>query len=281
MSESKDFNNLESDGILGLSPKSAQKGSDSGLAKHLFVYELKRDRVIEEAVFSVFLGQIDSKDRVETKSKVLFGGWDKSIVDGSYKLPNANDHGISWFNINSEYHWQVGLHGVEIGGAKVKKAGINAFFDSGASQVSAPLAEFETLLAKIKEAGKVCKFDELYRNWYCDCNYLDDEGWPEIKLTLGERTKTTEVYLLGADYLMYSAFWKRCMIRMNINYAFEDTWLMGVPFLQAYYAIHDLDQKKIGLVRINKNALIEVPRSISEDEKSAIKQLRSIRDFSL
>ena len=78
--ESKDFGNLESDGILGLSPYTEDKGNGA----NLFVYELKRDRVIENAIFSVFLGQIDSKNKVETTSKILFGGWDKYIVDESY-----------------------------------------------------------------------------------------------------------------------------------------------------------------------------------------------------
>jgi hypothetical protein len=44
------------------------------------------------------------------------------------------------------------------------------------------------------------------------------------------------------------------MIRMrgDLGDSFEDSWLLGVPFMQAYYTIHDMDNKKIGLVRINK-----------------------------
>ena len=68
--ESKDFMNLESDGILGLSPKTKEKGYDSGIMKHLFVNELKKDRVIEKAMFSVFLGAIDTRDYTETVSKI-------------------------------------------------------------------------------------------------------------------------------------------------------------------------------------------------------------------
>ena len=78
MFRSLDFTNLESDGILGLSPKSLHKG-EAGIAAHLFVYELKKDRVIDKAIFLVFLGILNTKDirnPKEVKSKVIFGGYD-------------------------------------------------------------------------------------------------------------------------------------------------------------------------------------------------------------
>jgi len=83
--------NLESDGILGLSPKTKEKGYDSGIMKHLFVNELKKDRVIEKAMFSIFLGSIDTRNYTETVSKIQFGGWQQSIVENSKRLPNRQD----------------------------------------------------------------------------------------------------------------------------------------------------------------------------------------------
>jgi len=62
--------NLESDGILGLSPRTKERGYDSGIMKHLLVNELKKDRVIDRAMFSVFLGTIDTRKYTETVSKI-------------------------------------------------------------------------------------------------------------------------------------------------------------------------------------------------------------------
>jgi hypothetical protein len=94
VSESKDFMNLESDGILGLSPRTKEKGYDSGIMKHLFVNELKKDRVIRRAMFSVFLGTIDTRDYTETISKIQFGGYQQSIIDRSNLNSEKADRGV-------------------------------------------------------------------------------------------------------------------------------------------------------------------------------------------
>jgi len=35
--------------------------------------------------------------------------------------------------------------------------------------------------------------------------------------------------------------------------------MFGIPFLQAYYTIHDLDEHKFGLVRLNKEEEVLEP----------------------
>ena len=54
--------------------------------------------------------------------------------------------------------------------------------------------------------------------------------------------------------MMYSPNYKQCMIRVrgDLGKSFGNQWLLGVPFMQAYYTIHDMENKKIGLVRVNK-----------------------------
>lgn len=88
--KAEDFNNLESDGILGLSPRTKDKGNDSGIMKHLFVQELKKDRVIDKAIFAIYLSIQDQKTYKEiNRSKIHFGGWDGTIVDDSYGSSSA------------------------------------------------------------------------------------------------------------------------------------------------------------------------------------------------
>ena len=54
------------------------------------------------------------------------------------------------------------------------------------------------------------------------------------------------------DYLIYART-GQCLLRFRGDLeSFPDTWLLGVPFLQAHYSIHDLENKKIGLIRVNK-----------------------------
>ena len=59
---------------------------NSNIKIHLFVYELKKDRIIDKAMFSVFLGKSRYKDfrtKVETRSHIIFGGYDESILEAN------------------------------------------------------------------------------------------------------------------------------------------------------------------------------------------------------
>ena len=96
---------------------------------------------------------------------------------------------------------------------------------------------------------------------YCKCDYIDDAGWPVLNLQVGTASNKHWLYLRGSDYLMYSPNYEECMIRMrgDLGSAFEDVWLLGVPFMQTYYTIHDMDNKKIGLVRVYKKPADEEP----------------------
>ena len=47
--ETKNLGNIKSDGLLGLSPKSPYN------TDHVFIHELQRDGVIDDAVFSIML----------------------------------------------------------------------------------------------------------------------------------------------------------------------------------------------------------------------------------
>ena len=80
---------------------------------------------------------------------------------------------------------------------------------------------------------------------YCKCDYTDDAGWPVLNLQVGTASNKHWLYLMGSDYLMYSPNYEQCMIRMrgDLGSAFEDVWLLGVPFMQTYYTIHDMDNK--------------------------------------
>jgi len=50
-----ELDSLESDGLLGMSPKPNRLGS-SGQEMHLLVDQLKMDKIIDKAIFSILLG---------------------------------------------------------------------------------------------------------------------------------------------------------------------------------------------------------------------------------
>lgn len=96
---------LESDGLLGLSPKTYRKGA-SGEEIHLLVNELKESGVIDRSMFAIYLAD------ERRKSFAHFGGYDGQIVNESLREREAEGHntsdsenGVYWTEINSEVHW--------------------------------------------------------------------------------------------------------------------------------------------------------------------------------
>ena len=57
--QAKNLSSLKSDGLLGLSPKTSRFGSQSRQEVHLLVDELKKDGVIKNSVFSIYLTTFD------------------------------------------------------------------------------------------------------------------------------------------------------------------------------------------------------------------------------
>ena len=77
--QAEDLHILESDGLLGLSPKTYRRGDESQEQIHSLVTELHKDKVIDQATFAIYLAD----DR--RKSFAHFGGFDRKIVDEAVK----------------------------------------------------------------------------------------------------------------------------------------------------------------------------------------------------
>lgn len=128
---------LESDGLLGLGPRpepyNRARGS-SGQDVHLLVDELKKDGVIDRAMFAMYLAD----DRA--KSFAHFGGYDQKIVEESVRELEAagvdtsdSENGIYWMEINSDSHWQARLQDANIGSKSLQQSVSNVMFDTGSS----------------------------------------------------------------------------------------------------------------------------------------------------
>lgn len=73
-------------------------------------------------------------------------------------------------------------------------------------------------------------------------------------MNIGQGDEAKWVKMTGQDYLLWDPMWKDCMLRITDDFTQTQTWMFGIPFLQAYYTIHDLDNHTFGLVRTNKDA---------------------------
>jgi len=91
---------------------------------------------------------------------------------------------------------------------------------------------------------------------YCECESENDLGWPTIAMYVGDEQSRFWLYLHGRDYLIkheHRVDYKcSIMIIEDAGYfrRLNPNWLMGDPFLRAYYTVYDLENRKMGLLRV-------------------------------
>jgi hypothetical protein len=78
-------------------------------------------------------------------------------------------------------------------------------------------------------------------------------------------------YLSGRDYLSYYSSNRKCALLVKKeDDILSNMWLMGDPFLRAYYSIYDLEQNRIGLVGVAETTRLEGEKTVKEKAGEAV-----------
>lgn len=179
---------LESDGLLGLSPKTFRRG-ESGELIHLLVDELKKDGVIDRAMFAMYLADNTRK------SFAHFGGYDQQIVKESLEEmknkgydTSGSENGIYWTQINSDVHWRVRLLDASAGDRSWRPSVPDLIFDTGTSLNYLPEKDYIIFTDEIKKKT-YCEYRSRDDLVYCDCDAVDDKRFPTLAFRVGQSGK--------------------------------------------------------------------------------------------
>ena len=209
------------------------------------------------------------------------GTWDQSIVDesilefGSFeKDSEADQNGIYWMKVNSQYHWQVQLLSAKADDTEMRISANNIFFDTGASLNYIPPLEHESFMNELKKR-KTCDFDMAKDIHICDCESIEDTDFPVLKMNIGSEDKNRWFEYHSRFYAKFIS--GRCQILIKIEHSdyFSDMWLMGAAFLREYYSIHDVYNQKLALIQV-----AETTRIMSESDLQYAKCDKSEQDDS-
>ena len=130
----------------------------------------------------------------------------------------------------------------------------DAILDTGSSLIYVPTREFASILVEIQRFTD-CEWYDRSQEHVCDCPRGNREDFPTISILLGGTYDQHWFYLKGEDYMIYDKTWNRnkCVLTIRQTDSTNSDmkmWLLGDPFLRAYYSIHDMQANKIGLVGI-------------------------------
>ena len=141
-------------------------------------------------------------------------------------------------------------------------------FDTGSSLAFLPTKEYTAFMNEVLTV-KSCYKHTADDMLYCKCKETTDEGWPTLSMHMGSEKSQHWFHLRGRDYLMKhrrSGDYKCSVLVREEAGQRRSSWLMGDPFLRAYYSIYDMENNRLGLVGVAETLRSPVP---DEDEEGA------------
>jgi len=234
----------EWDGILGL----GQAVSDAPEFNIFGVLASNATPQMHQPIFAVYLGR-----KIEDDSEITFGG----VREERMASP------LTWVPVSVEGYWQFQFSDISVGGKSLglcKKYGkrqCQGVVDTGSSLMMGPDKDLVPLLKALgfpKDTQQNCSESQVF---------------PELSFVIGGKTFTMQ----PDDYMDRStdghtdAGMQNCWAHMM---PVGDTgrgpiFVMGMPFLRAFYTAFDVKQKKLGF-------------AIAKHEKRILKERDGLAD---
>jgi len=208
------FEDTPLDGILGLAFK------DIAMDNATPVFDqMMEEKLLTQDIFSFYL----SNDQGGDNSVMLLGGYDTQ-----YMMPGAK---ITYLTIDLPSYWLVGMTTVLVDG-KVAHTCLGecpTVIDTGTSVILGPSYDTEDLLKMIGTVN-------------ADCSNLD--SLPTVAFTLGGVAfdLTPDFYVIK-EQISPSTY--NCTLAICGSLLAAPLWILGDPFLRAYYSIYDRSQQDL------------------------------------
>lgn len=180
--------------------------------------------LIDEPVFSFFLGDLKPFGRYGYDGELTIGGSDPNYYTGD----------ITWVPLKSADYWRISVDSIKVGGAEVTTPTTNtAIVDSGTSLLVGP-EDAVTSIAKSLNATA-----NFAGEYFVDC----DAALPTMDVTIAG----VDFPLAGADLVLNSG--GECLLMiMGMDLAGTGVdWILGDVFMRKYYTIFDYSNQKIGM----------------------------------
>lgn len=140
---------LRADGILGLAPTNQNTRAD------LLLDELKKQEVINNRMFSLFIGENEEPN---------------SITFGDYDLEKYAKSDIYFHNLSSANYWTLPLTKAKLGEKELKPTVTSLIVDSGTSFLLLPTQDFKEFTQEFDDKY-TCKREIWFNNLYaCTCS---------------------------------------------------------------------------------------------------------------
>ena len=237
-------NNEESNSYLGLSYEDNENN---------FINQLKKNKIIEEGIFSILYNEQSITDDSKYDGQILFGLYPHDMTSRY----NKND--LNWISIikNKENKWKMKFDSITYHKEEESFNTKNVEFALDLNLIIGPEEYKEKIYQNYFKkyiSEKLCKEEifynrrnnQFYITYSCIPNF-DVENFPSLNLYNKELNFT---FVLKYSQLL-SVFKGRIYLKVIFNKNKENIkWILGRSFMELYPMVFDIDNKKIGFYKI-------------------------------
>jgi saccharopepsin len=215
----KSFGKAKFDGVCGLGV-----GRDAELPGPTLLVNMKRDGIIKKMMFSLYLESPNN-------GVLLLGA-----VHSDYYVGD-----IYWTEVVGIHQWELQLEGFEIDGELMHFENTGVILDSGSNVILCP----DWVHAQIVAATSATKVSGTKSTYQVKCSNVHD--FPPVGFQMGG----VIFDLHPVDYINLDNR-NRCILSF---YPYpgssrrRNRWILGDPFLRAYYSIYDAENDMIGMAK--------------------------------
>eukprot|EP00811_Abedinium_folium_P032595 NODE_5627_length_1750_cov_5.322243.p1 GENE.NODE_5627_length_1750_cov_5.322243~~NODE_5627_length_1750_cov_5.322243.p1 ORF type:complete len:472 (-),score=168.83 NODE_5627_length_1750_cov_5.322243:246-1661(-) len=227
MTEESDnpFKPAEWDGVLGL----AQALTDSVEFNVFMKLVQNATPALHKPVFAVYLGE-----RIEDEAEITFGDYNEARMSSP----------LRWFNLSEEGYWQFQFADFTVDGkptglcAKYGERQCQAVLDTGSSLLMGPSADVKPLVSLLGFGNDT----------HTDCSA--GKKFPKLGIMVGgEKFEMEEGDYVDRQPMESSKelCWAHLLPMGSTGRG--PVFVLGMPFLRAFYTIYDARERRIGVAR--------------------------------
>ena len=248
------------DGILGLGFNALAGGVPT------FLDNLKTQGVIQNRIFSFYIDEDTSLSK-DMNSELIIGGYDLKYMSSSSKE-------FTYLPVIDIDYWAVSLSGFKLGNSVMSlNKTTKALLDSGTSFIAIPNSQFSSFVSILLSLKPDCQTNSGM-HIFCPCNSIYEDGFPNLYIILDG----TQDFVIYPERYLYYRGDKKCEVGIqNISDSFG-VWILGDVFLKSYYTLFDIENRRIGLNKVDIGTSVSELALANQNDTSDTSDFNNLND---
>ena len=217
----KEYIENESDGVIGLGLEEILLNNSISL-----LVNLQQQGIIQDKIFAIYLSNSIYSSSIS--SEIIFGDYNSNLISGTLK----------YFALCSNQSWGFNASNFSFDSTIIENNTRNTLLYSAATAISAPFQSYVMILSYLKSNFEACISVGNFIKCSCPSGI---SSFPTFYFVI-EDTK----FSLEPSYYI-SEENSICSLKITSGDSIEEGWILGMEFLQKYYAVFDAEGLRIGL----------------------------------